>query len=138
MAYCQGLITINWINSRKEISMSNIKFLIIYLIFMVLTYMWRFASFGAAMKEGADASDVGNTAFVLMCISYLVMAYVAHRRGKANGKSYLAAFPIVGAVFDLILVFIPFVPTIMNIITIALAMPDNKPSDNRQPQSSTN
>jgi hypothetical protein len=116
--------------------MSNTKFLIIYLIFMVLTYLWRFAFVGAAFEDGADIEGMGNTMNVLMFLSYAIMAYVAYSRGKAIGKGYLIAFPIVGAVFDLILIFIPFVPTIMNIITIVLGMPDNKPAETSQPETS--
>jgi hypothetical protein len=120
----------------KEKAMSNTKFLIIYLIFMVLTYLWRFAFVGAAFEDGADIEGMGNTMNVLMFLSYAIMAYVAYSRGKAIGKGYLIAFPIVGAVFDLILIFIPFVPTIMNIITIVLGMPDNKPAETSQPEAS--
>jgi hypothetical protein len=40
-------------------------------------------------------------------------------------------------VFDLILIFIPFVPTIMNIITIVLGMPDSKPTETSQPEASS-
>lgn len=116
--------------------MSNTKFLIIYLIFMVLTYLWRIVFVGAAFEGGADIEGMGTTMNVLMFLSYAIMAYVAYSRGKAIGKGYLVAFPIVGAVFDLILIFIPFVPTIMNIITIVLGMPDNKPAETSQPEAS--
>ncbi|NMH65704.1 hypothetical protein [Shewanella salipaludis] len=109
--------------------MSNTKFLIIYLIVMVLTYFWRFAFVGAAFGDGADIEGMGNAMNTIMFLSYAVMAYVAYSRGKTIGKGYLVAFPIVGAVFDLILIFIPFVPTIMNIITIVLGMPDSKPAE---------
>jgi hypothetical protein len=114
--------------------MSNTKFLIIYLIVMVLTYLWRFAFVGAAFEGGTDIEGMGNTMNILMFLSYAVMAYVAYSRGKAIGKGYLVAFPIVGAVFDLVLIFIPFVPTIMNIITIVLGMPDNKAAETAQPE----
>lgn len=107
--------------------MSNTKFLIIYLCIMITTYMWRFAAFGAAMEDGADVDAVGDTMNFLMFASYAGMAWVAYARGKAIGKNYLVAFPIVGGVFDLILVFIPLVPTVMNIITIVVGMPDAKP-----------
>lgn len=105
---------------------------------MVLTYLWRFAFFGAAFEGGADADieGMGSTVTILMLLSYAIMAWVAYSRGKAIGKGYLAAFPIVGAVFDIVLVFIPFVPTVMNIITIVLGMPDGKPAETAQPEAS--
>jgi hypothetical protein len=105
--------------------MSNTKFLIIYLIVMILTYLWRFAFIGAEI-DGGDIDSMGNVMNGLLLFSYVVMAYVAYKRGKAIGKGYLTAFPIVGGVFDLILVFVPFVPTVMNIITIVIGMPDSK------------
>ena len=119
--------------------MSNTKFLIIYLIFMTLTYLWRFAFIGAAIDDGANVEemeafveDMGGAMNFLMFFSYAVMSYVAYSRGKEIGKSYLVSFPIVGAVFDLILIFVPFVPTIMNIVTIILGMPNDKRSNEGQ------
>ncbi len=108
--------------------MSNTKFLVIYLLFMVPTYLWWFAFIGSTFENGVDVLGAGIYASALTFISYAVMAYVTYCRGKTIGKGYLVAFPIVGAVFDLILVFVPFVPTILNIITIVQGMPDNKPA----------
>lgn len=104
---------------------------------MVLTYLWRFAFVGAAFEDGADIEGMGNTMNILMFLSYAIMVYVTYSRGKAVDKGYLVAFPIVGAVFDLILIFIPFVPTVMNIITIVLGMPDNKAVQPSQPETSS-
>lgn len=110
--------------------MSNTNFLIIYLIVMVLTYLWRLVFIGAAI-DGGDIDSMVNIMNSLLFFSYVIMAYVAYKRGKAIGKGYLTAFPIVGGVFDLILVFIPFVPTIMNIITIVIGMPDSKQTETK-------
>lgn len=117
--------------------MSNTKFLIIYVIFMIPTYFWRYAFIGAAFKDDANIDGLGNTMDILMILSYAIMTYVTYSRGKAIGKGYLAAFPIVGAVFDFILIFIPLVPTVMNIITIVLGMPNNKLSDTSRSDPST-
>lgn len=106
--------------------MSSAKFLTIYLIAMVFTYLWRIFYFSAAFEDGADIDSLANTVLILMLISYAVMSYVAYQRGKAIDKGHLVAFPIVGAVFDIILAFVPFVPTVMNIITIVIGMPDKK------------
>ncbi|MBC6907085.1 hypothetical protein DWB84_16700 [Saccharophagus sp. K07] len=108
--------------------MSNVKFLILYIILMVPTYFWRFGLIGSAMDGGDDFENLNNTAMVLLLISYVGMAVVSYFRGKGSGKKYLFAFPVVGGVFDLILVFIPFVPTVMNIITIVMGMSDDKES----------
>lgn len=106
--------------------MSNVKFLILYIILMVPTYFWRFGLIGSVMEGGDDFESRNSTVMVLLLISYVGMAIVAYSRGKKSGKKYLFAFPIVGGVFDLILLFIPFVPTVMNIITIVMGMSDDK------------
>lgn len=113
--------------------MSNTKFLTIYLIFMVPTYIYRFALIGAAL-ENEDPEAMGAAMYVWMFISYAAMAFVSYRRGKAIDKGHLVAFPIVGAVFDIILVFVPLIPTVMNIITIVIGMEDSKPVENHQPK----
>lgn len=111
--------------------MNNVKFLIFYLILMVPTYFWRFVLIGSAMEGGDDFEALNNTVMVLLLISYIGMAVVAYFRGKKSDKKYLFAFPVVGGVFDLILVFIPFVPTVMNIITIVMGMSDAKGSSSK-------
>jgi CDP-diglyceride synthetase len=109
--------------------MSNVKFLILYIILMVPTYFWRFVLIGSAMDGGDDFERLTDTVMVLFLLSYVGMALVSYFRGKQSGKKYLFAFPIVGAVFDLILIFIPFAPTVMNIITIVMGMSDTKEVD---------
>lgn len=110
--------------------MSNIKFLILYIILMVPTYFWRFGLIGSAMDGGDDFENLNNTVMVLLLISYVGLAVASYFRGKESGRRYLFAFPVVGGVFDLILVFIPLVPTVMNIITIVLGVSDVKETDN--------
>jgi len=97
---------------------------------MVPTYFWRFGLIGPAMEGAGHFDELNSTVMILLLISYLGMAYVSYLRGKESGKGYIFAFPIVGGVFDLILVFVPFVPTVMNIITIVLGMSSPKGSLN--------
>ena len=106
--------------------MSNTKFLVVYLLFMAPTYIWRWifaaGAMGAALdRSGASMDAVDSMAiatYVLLAISYAVMIFVAYRRGIANERKYLVAFPAVGAFFDIVLGFIPFVPTVFNILAI--------------------
>ncbi len=113
-------------SSKKGKPMSAGKFLFIYLIFMFPTYVWRWifaaGAIGAAMDDSkssdAAISAMGTTTYVLLAISYAVMMYAAYRRGSANNRKFLIAFPAVGGVFDIVLGFIPFVPTIFNILAI--------------------
>jgi hypothetical protein len=113
-------------SSKKGKPMSAGKFLFIYLIFMLPTYVWRWifaaGAIGAAMDDSkssnAAISAMGTTTYVLLAISYAVMMYAAYRRGIASNRKFLVAFPAVGGVFDIVLGFIPFVPTIFNILAI--------------------
>ena len=106
--------------------MSAGKFLFIYILFMLPTYIWRWifaaGAVGAAMSEraGADASidSMATATYVLLSISYVIMIFVSYRRGVANNRKFLIAFPIVGGFFDIVLGFIPFIPTIFNVLAI--------------------
>ena len=110
--------------------MSNTNFLIVFLLFMVPTYFWRFVVVFGDSPASAEPGDMTITMNVLLFISYAVMTKVSFSRGKAIGKGYIGSFPIVSGVFDMVVPFVPFVPTIMNIITIVLAMPNPKESNN--------
>jgi hypothetical protein len=106
--------------------MSAGKFLFIYLFFMLPTYVWRWVfaagAVGAAMSNDGDSESAINSmryaTYVLLTISYVVMCFAAHRRGAANNRKFLIAFPLVGGFFDIVLGFIPFVPTIFNVLAI--------------------
>lgn len=106
--------------------MSSGKFLVIYLIAMAPTYVWRWifaAGAVGASLEGSQASmdaldSMSIATYVLLAVSYAIMIFVAHRRGSANERKYLVAFPAVGAFFDIVLGFIPFVPTVFNVLAI--------------------
>jgi hypothetical protein len=106
--------------------MSSGKFLVIYLVAMAPTYVWRWifaaGAIGASVegsKASMDAVDsMAMVTYVLLAISYAIMIFVAYRRGIANERKYLVAFPAVGAFFDIVLGFIPFVPTVFNILAI--------------------
>lgn len=108
---------------KDFVSMSSTRFLVIYLLIMTSTYMWRWVYFAVSIK---DLSANAGLLHSIMFTSYLGMTYVSYLRGEVVGKKYLPAFPIVGGLFDLIIVYVPFVPTIMNIITIVLALTDNE------------
>lgn len=109
--------------------MNNIIFILSYLSIMTLTYCYRFAAASVVM----DSGDVNSTTPIavanwLLFFSYMLMAFIAYRKGKPNDKGYLGCFPIIAAVFDLVLVFIPFVPTILNLITLIMGLSE-KPKD---------
>ena len=103
--------------------MNGFFFLVFYLLFMVPTYLLRYAYFSLALTdESIIADEASMELHILLVLFYLVMAGVTYMRGKTVGKPYLVAFPIVGGFFDVVLPIVILVPTVMNIITIVLAM----------------
>lgn len=111
-----------------EVSFSFLKFAIIFIVAMIPTYLLRGAFVLGSMQDlnnhGAIESQ-GSVMNWLMVICYAVMILITYRRAKAIGKSYTVVFPVLAAIFDLILIFIPFVPTVLNIITIILLKPSS-------------
>jgi chromate transport protein ChrA len=106
--------------------MSYGKFLVVYLLFMAPTYIWRWV-FAAGAMSGESVDDMASATYVLLAISYAVMIYVTYRRGIENQQKHLVAFPAVGAFFDIVLGFIPFVPTVLNILALVLGAKDKPP-----------
>ena len=92
-------------------------FLLLFLIPAALTYLSPLFRLG----EAAGAENWVADAFLLIC--YGVMTFACWLRGKAVGRVWLVAFPIIGGLFDIILVYVPFVPTIMNIVVLAAGIP---------------
>jgi hypothetical protein len=103
------------------------KFLTFFLIAMVPTYIYRWIFVAGAIATGGNnASAMGSTATILLVISYAVMIYVSYKRGLVNDRKFLVAFPVAGAVFDILLGFIPFIPTLFNILTIVFGVMKGK------------
>ena len=93
-----------------------------YLLFMIPTYVVRFAVFGSAL-EGAETSQIeatANAANITLAICLALLVLIAILRGRRIGKPWLVIFPVIALVFDLLLVFIPFVPTVMHILALVL------------------
>jgi hypothetical protein len=70
---------------------------------------------------------MGSTVLIIMTINYLLLIFVAFLRSRRVKKPYLIVFPIIAAVFDIILMFIPFVPTVMNIVALIVGSTSNNP-----------
>lgn len=114
--------------------MSSTKFLTVFLIAMIPTYLYRWIFFAGNVAAFTNPAMSGRTQefinemevifYLLMLGSYIAMTFVSYKRGLESGKGFLFAFPIVAAVFDLILVIVPFVPTIFNILTIIFGLID--------------
>lgn len=109
--------------------MKTPAFVILYLIVMLFTYLWRAVVVGGAFDSNTTVEDVKNVAAVvnwLLFFNYVILALIANSRGKKIEKRYLVAFPVIGCFFDMILTFIPLVPTIMNILALVMGLSDGK------------
>jgi hypothetical protein len=56
----------------------------------------------------------------MLVICFFLMAVIAYYRGHRIGKPWLIALPIIAAVFDIVLVIVPFVPTVLHVLTLVL------------------
>ena len=110
-------------------SMTSTKFLVLYLLFMVPTYFVRYAAIAAVFKQAekhSSAGSIGIVANFLLFVFLLALCFIAYLRGKVVEKKHLVAFPTVALVFDLLLPFIPLVPTVMHTITLVVGLPEAK------------
>lgn len=103
-------------------------FYILYLVTMIFTYLWRYMYLGMVhgmVESGIPQEQAVDTSLTFitwaLIVNYILLALISYFRGKRINKKFLTAFPIIGGVFDVLLAFIPFVPTIMNIITLVMA-----------------
>jgi len=109
--------------------MNKWLFFILYLILTILTYVWRLVGFGLVANSATTPEATGSGAIWVtgsLAVVYIIMAVLAYKRGKTNKRSFLISFPIIGGVFDVVLVFIPFVPTIMNILALVFGLMSEK------------
>ena len=96
--------------------MKTTTFMLSYIFTAVFTYIWR-PAFIANSLQNNGSGDTG-TLYTILFINYAILILLSYERGKGTNKNYLWAFPTVGAIFDIVLGFIPFVPSIMNIATL--------------------
>lgn len=87
-----------------------------YLFLMVLTYLCRWVvmvvlPFAVLWLPSA-----------VLALIYVAMCRITYKRGQTIEKSWLITFPLVGAIFDVVLVLIPLVPTVMNILGLVFGM----------------
>lgn len=102
-------------------------FVVLYLVIMMFTYLWRYVVLGAPVN--ATPEQIKNVTLginIILFLNYVILAIIAYFRGKKIDKKYLVSFPLIGGFFDLVLVFIPLVPTIMNILTLVMGLSDGK------------
>ncbi len=114
--------------------MKALIYVLIYLVFMVPTYLIRYLGALAIFADtdrGDFIADSINTMLLICLIALIVIALI---RGLAIGKSWLVVFPVIALVFDFVLVFVPLVPTVMHILALVLgSITDNSRKTSRAP-----
>ena len=113
--------------ASKEPGAGNmILFLLLFLIPASLTYLSVWLLVFVGLDDASTGGEALNIRIIYLGICYAIMTLACYIRGLANGRTWLVAFPIVGCVFDMFLVFIPFVPSVMNIAVLATGIPNRK------------
>lgn len=101
-------------------------FVILYLLFMLPTYVLPYLGSNSAILSGAGvAAGAGlHPLFWVHLAALLVLVAITWCRGSLANKRWLIIFPILAAVFDLfpMLNAIPFGPTVMHLLAIILGV----------------
>ncbi len=104
-----------------------------YLALMVPTYVLPyFGSNSVIVNSIGAAAGRGMTPFWWLHVWALVMlTLMAFARGKRISKTFIVAFPITAAVFDMTpgLSLVPFVPTVMHLIGLVLGAIGHVPAN---------
>ena len=108
--------------------MSKGMFLAMFLIPFVLTYFvgWLSPLVGIATLGGGWVAMK-----LVLAVLYVWMAGASWVRGAANGSKWAVALPLTAGVFDVVLAFVPFVPTVLNIIALVVGVRNGRPSTAR-------
>ena len=115
----------------KEILGSGGLFLALYVIAAAATYVVDLTLAGGALRANinvTDPSDVvmptvfGLSRFTVVGICYAVMLVACLMRGVAIRRRWLVSIPLVGAFFDLVVVFLPLIPTIIHVAALVASV----------------
>ena len=105
--------------SRTVAGMSEGVFLAMFLIPCALTYIVGWVS----PLMGLATLGVGWIVLKgFMALLYVWMAVASFLRGTANGRQWAVALPIGAGVVDVLFPFLPFVPTVLNILALVLGL----------------
>ena len=114
--------------------MQAIVFLRYFIGLLLLTYVWRLLFVLSAFYPEFNVDFLNYFTDTGLAITYLALIYIVYKRGQSIKKPYLFYMPCLAGLFDLIIVGVLFVPTIVNITTLFIAYPDidmpsKKPED---------
>lgn len=105
--------------------MSRTRFLVLYLLAMLPTYVLPWFGSNSLLAQTVYAGSGTGAGLMLGFIHGLFLAalvYLASARGRTNGRGAMVALAIVAAIFDMapLLSAIPLVPTVLHVITLVL------------------
>lgn len=104
---------------------NTVVFALLYILFMIPTYILPFfGSNSTGLNAIAGAAGVLSPLFLLHLGFLAALVLGAWFRGCLVQKRWLTIFPLLAMVFDLVPVLnsIPFVPTLMHLLTIIIGV----------------
>ena len=94
-------------------------FLALFLIPCVLTYIVGWISPLLGLATAGVGYVLGR---IVLGGLYIWMALASFLRGTANGRRWAVVLPLAGGFFDVFLVFLPFVPSVFNVVALVVGM----------------
>jgi hypothetical protein len=99
-------------------AMGKVKFLALYLLVVLGTYLERPLMMGLAFDHTRDPKIIIALMYVGMFVLYGLLIFICYLRAKALKRMFWLVFPCLSALFDLLLVYFIFIPTIMNLLSL--------------------
>lgn len=104
--------------------MNAAMFWVLYLIFMIPTYFvgitYDVIPPGATTNIELLDIKVETISMTGMFVCLFVLVTIGFFRGRSIGKPWLVVFPIIALLFDVFLLGIPLIPTVMHVLTLVL------------------
>ena len=110
---------------------STPAYVLLYLLFMLPTYVLPYfgsnshilRSVGNEVNRNVGL-QLGPTATYLHIASLGALVLLAYVRGKAFNKAWIAIFPFLALVFDMlpVLTMIPLIPTVLHLLAVVLGV----------------
>ena len=104
-----------------------VTFVIVYLLFMVPTYVLPYFGSNSALLNVASVAGkefVPNPGLIIHFLCLLVLMVFTYFRGVLINKKWLLIFPILATFFDLMPGFnlVPMIPTVFHLLAIILGV----------------
>jgi len=111
---------------KKNLS-RTVPFILLYLLFLVPTYILPYMGSNSTILDSmakAGGYEGPNYGFYIHMFCLIFLVFLAWVRTSRLTKNYLYIFPVLALAFDMIpvLSMIPFIPTIMHLLTLILGI----------------